>query len=205
MSSLPTQGDTVPHAPFQMNDLENSGLHHLFVGHYDQPYEAVLYTYSGDPHAWSPGERVHRGAVVAVVSDHGTVNREWKPVASVPFHDLELDISCCLTSQDIQEKLRERLAKLEGVGRVTLIGEVAPELDVNLKELSEAGYAIDLSLRTGKLHHKWDLPTLSKEPTVRGQFVRDVLEEKMDPEKRTRILEAGLRALEGRPVLEVAS
>jgi hypothetical protein len=86
-----------------------------------------------------------------------------------------------------------------------LIGEVAPELDVNLKELSEAGYAIDLSLRTGKLHHKWDLPTLSKEPTVRGQFVRDVLEEKMDPEKRTRILEAGLRALEGRPVLEVAS
>jgi hypothetical protein len=91
------------------------------------------------------------------------------------------------------------------VGRVTLFGDVAPELDINLKELSEASYAIELIIRAGKLHPKWDLTTLAKEATVRGQFVRDVLEEKMDPEKRTRVLETGLRALEGRQALEVAS
>lgn len=206
MSGFGAQGERkIPHAPFEMSDLEDSGLHHLFLGHYHQPYEAVLYTYPGDPHTLCPGERAHRGAVVAVVSEHGTVHREWKPIGNVPFHDLDVDITGCLANEDIQGKLRERLAKLQGVGRVTLSGELAPELDVNLKELSDAGYAIDMCLRVGKLQPKWDLPTLAKEPTVRGQFVRDVLEEKMDPEKRARILEMGLRALDGRQVLEAAS
>ena len=206
MSGFSGQGDKkVPHAPFEMNDVEDSGLHHVFLGHYHQPCEAVLYTYPGGPHSLCPGERAHRGAVVAVVSDHGTVHREWKPVTSFPFHDLELDVTGCLTNAEIEDRLRERLAKLQGVGRITLFGEVAPDLDVNLKELSEAGYAIDLTIRSGKLHPKWDLPTLAKEPTVRGQFVRDVLEEKMDAAKRTRVLETGLRALEGRQNLEVAS
>ena len=206
MSSFGAQGDRkIPHAPFEMNNLEDSGLHHLFLGHFHQPCEAVLYTYPGDPHTLCPAERAHRGAVVATVSDRGTVHREWKPIGNVPFHDLEIDITGCLTNQDIQELLQDKLAKLQGVGRATLIGEMAPELDVNLKELSDAGYAIDVSLRAGKLHTKWDLPTLAKEPTVRGQFVRDVLEEKMDPEKRTCLLETGLRALEGRQALEAAS
>jgi hypothetical protein len=139
------------------------------------------------------------------VSDRGTVHREWRPVANFPYHEIELDISGCATQADVQVHLHDSVAKLEGVGRVTLVGEIAADLDINLKELSEAGYPIDLSLRIGKLHAKLDLPTLAKEPTVRGQFVRDILEEKMDPEKRLRVLETGLRALEGKQALEAAS
>ena len=160
-----------------MKDVENSGLHHLFLGHYHQPVEGILYTYPGSPHPLSSSERGCRGAVVAEVSARGTVHREWKAVANFPFHDFDLDVTGCMTRHEVRERLRGAVANLQGLARVTLSGELHSNLEFSLKELAEAGYSIDLSLRKGKLLPTLDLSTLAKEPTVRGQFVRDVLEE----------------------------
>jgi DNA repair exonuclease SbcCD nuclease subunit len=198
-------GSKFPHAPFEMKDVENSGLHHLFLGHYHQPVEGILYTYPGSPHPLSSSERGCRGAVVAEVSARGTVHREWKAVANFPFHDFDLDVTGCMTRHQVRERLSGAVANLQGLARVTLSGELHSNLEFSLKELAEAGYSIDLSLRKGKLLPALDLSTLAKEPTVRGQFVRDVLEEKMEPDKRNRILVMGLRALEGKQDLEALS
>jgi hypothetical protein len=110
-----------------------------------------------------------------------------------------------MSSENVRDRVRASLHGLQGVARVTLYGETPSNLEFNFKELSEAGYAIDLTLRKGKLKPSFDLAALAKEPTVRGQFVRDVLEEQMDPEKRDRILVMGLRALEGKQGLEAFS
>jgi exonuclease SbcD len=197
-------GSKFPHAPFEMKDLEFSGLHHLFLGHYHQPIEGVLYTYPGSPHMLSSAERC-RGAVVADVSTKGTVHREWKSVSNFPFFDLELDLTGCLNSDNVRDRLRSAVGNLQGVARVTLQGEAVPGLEFSLKDLAEAGYSIDLTLRTGKILPWFDLSALAKEPTVRGQFVRDVLDEKMEPEQRNRILSIGLRALEGKEDVEAFS
>ena len=195
-------GNKYPHAPFDVADIEESGLHHVFLGHYHQPREAALYTYPGNPHPLSFGESGYRGAVVAVVSEHGTVHREWRPVANLPFHDLEINVSGCFTNGEIRERLKEAVANLQGVARVTLQGEVPPDLAFNPRDLSDVGHSIELMLRIGKLRPRFDLDTIAKEPTVRGQFVRDVLGEEMDSEKRSRVLVTGLRALDGRHDLE---
>jgi DNA repair protein SbcD/Mre11 len=206
MSSFGDQGGSkFPHAPFEMKDLENSGLHHVFLGHYHQSVEAVLYTYPGTPHPLAYSERGARGVVVADVSTSGTVHRHWKQIGGFPFQELAVDITGCVNSDNVRDRLRSNLSNLQGVARVTLFGEAAPTLEFNLKELTEAGYAVDLSLRTGKIAPTFDLATLAKEPTVRGQFVRDVLDEQMEPEKRNRILVMGLRALEGKEDLEAIS
>jgi len=206
MSGFGDQGGSkFPHAPFEMKDLENSGLHHVFLGHYHQPIEGVLYTYPGSPHVLSSSERACRGAVVADISPKGTVHRDWRPVSNFPFFDVELDLTGCLNSDHVRDRLRASVANLQGVARVTLQGEASPDLELNLKDLAEAGYAIDLSLRTGRILPTFDLSALAKEPTVRGQFVRDVLDEKMEPDKRNRVLSAGLRALEGKEDLEALS
>jgi len=210
MSWLKAQGENKqPHGPFETADVENAGLHHLFLGHYHEPREAQLYTYPGNPHPLSFGENGngHRGAVVATISEHGTVHRMWRPVANFPFHDLNLDIDAngCLTREHIRERITQTVANLQGVARVTLSGEVPAELDFNPRDFSDVEHSMEgLLLRFGKLHPRFDFEVIAKEPTVRGQFVRDVLAAAdIDSDKRNRILVTGLKALEGRRNLEV--
>ncbi len=53
--------------------------------------------------------------------------------------------------------------------------------------------------RLGSLSVAYDFDQLETEPTVRGQFVRDVRQaEELDDETKRRVLVTGLRALDGR-------
>jgi exonuclease SbcD len=58
-------------------------------------------------------------------------------------------------------------------------------------------------LRFGDLRAAYDLDAIAGEATVRGQFVRDVLDSQLEPSLRQRVLVTGLRALDGRDDLEV--
>jgi hypothetical protein len=88
---------------------------------------------------------------------------------------------------------------------VTLEGELAPSVSLDLNELQRLGAQLDgLVVRTGRISIGYDLGAISAESTVRGQFVRDAIAEIGDEEERRRIVLTGLRALEGRADLEVA-
>ena len=60
-----------------------------------------------------------------------------------------------------------------------------------------------LLVRQGRLLPGYDIETIKNEQTVRGQFVRDVVERVADEALQQRVLIAGLRALSGRNDLEV--
>jgi len=78
---------------------------------------------------------------------------------------------------------------------VTLRGEVAPEVDVRLDDVRDLAAVV----RVGRITASYDIPRLAEEPTVRGQFVRDVLQApELDEDRRRRVLITGLRALDGR-------
>jgi hypothetical protein len=88
---------------------------------------------------------------------------------------------------------------------VTLDGELAPALTLDLNELQRLGAHLDgLVVRAGRIQVGYDLDAIASELTVRGQFVRDALEEIADDDERRRVVLTGLRALEGRSDLEVA-
>jgi hypothetical protein len=55
----------------------------------------------------------------------------------------------------------------------------------------------------GDLRPTYDMESIRQEPTVRGQFVRDVLDSDLAEEEKRRVVVTGLRALEGRTDLEV--
>jgi DNA repair exonuclease SbcCD nuclease subunit len=205
MGSLAAQGEhKQPHAPFEAAEIERTGLHHLFLGHYHQPREAMLYTYPGNPHPLSFREDGIRGAVIVNVSDQGTVYREWRSVAKFVFHDLDVDLTGSFSRQDIRERIKDAVAHLKGVARVTLRGDLPPDMDFNPKDISDISHSLEgLLLRVGKLQPRFDFEAMAKEPTVRGHFVRDVLASEMEADKRHRVIVTGLRALEGRRELEV--
>jgi DNA repair exonuclease SbcCD nuclease subunit len=190
--------------PFDPLDIENAGLHHLFLGDYHEPREAARYTYPGNPHPLSWGQNGDRGAVIATITSDGNVEREWRCVAHFPFHDLDIDLTGCMSRGEIREKLEQEVADLSGVARVTLRGDIPAELEFHPKDLSDIKHPMEgLLVRIGRLRPKYDYDVIATEPTVRGQFVRDVLKADMDAGKRSRVLMTGLRALEGRRDLEV--
>jgi DNA repair exonuclease SbcCD nuclease subunit len=205
MSWLAAQGaNKFPHAPFRAEEIERVGLNHLFVGHYHRRRSDKRFTYPGNPHPLSFGEEGNRGAVIVTIFDDGTVQREWRSVANFLFHDVQVNITGCISREDIKDRIRQGITSLHGIARVTLHGDVASELDFHPNDFIDVSHSMEaLLVRVGELHPSFDLEAIAKESTVRGQFVRDVLEAEMSEDKRNRVLTTGLRALEGRRDLEV--
>ena len=197
-------GTKIPHAPFDAEQIERAGLHHAFLGHYHRPRDAPRYTYPGNPEPLAFGEDGDRGVVVATVSPDGSVARERRAVRSGQLHDIELDIGGCRCLQDVRAAVATALQGRSGSARITLIGELQPELDLHIESLPDAAEWMEaVVIRTGEVRPGYDLAALAQEATVRGQFVRDVNDAQLDAEVRRRVLITGLRALDGRDDLEV--
>lgn len=193
-----------PHAPFDVDELERAGIAHAFLGHYHLPRDAERHTYPGNPDPLEFGESGERGAVIATIHPDGQVDRARHRVAVSEVSDVGLSVDGLAHSDDIVAAARERLAPLGGCVRLTLSGELAPSIQLDLRELWRLGPHLDgLVVRTGQLSIGYDLAAIAQEATVRGQFVRSA-DKVADPELRRRVVLTGLRALEGREDLEVA-
>jgi len=204
-SGLPEQGDgKSPHAPFQAGDIERAGLHHAFVGHYHRPSDAAKHTYPGNPEPLAFGEDLERGAVVVTVSPDGRVQRQRRRVAVTSVHDLGVDLSGCTSRQEARERVARMAAGRSGIARFTLEGALARALDLVAHDLGDAAPGLEaVVIRNGDIRIDYDLEAIAAEPTVRGQFVRDVSAADLAADERRRVLLTGLRALDGRPNLEV--
>jgi DNA repair exonuclease SbcCD nuclease subunit len=197
----------VPHAPFRPKQVPESGLHHALVGHYHTPRDAAYHTYPGNPEPLVFGEKGERGAVEVSVAGDGTVSRIRHRVAVSTVVDTEVDVTGAAHADEVRARVRSHLAGLTGTVRVTLNGEVAPSVDVDLpdRDLQELAPHLDVVVaRVGRVDFAYDFDELAQEQTVRGQFVRDVRDaDDLDSEQRRRVLVTGLRAFAGRADLAV--
>lgn len=203
---LAAQGeDKAPHAPFHADQIAEAGLAHAFVGHYHNPRDHDLYTYPGNPEPLTFGEEGDRGLVIAEFGPGGRIERRRITVGSGEVADLSIDVTGAATVDEVRERIRRALAGRKGVARVTLSGEVEPEVTLHAAALEDAAQELDaVVVRIAGVRARYDIDAICSEPTVRGAFVRRVLGRKdLDEEMRRRVLETGLRALDGRDDLEV--
>jgi DNA repair exonuclease SbcCD nuclease subunit len=199
-ASIPAgSGDMLPHAPFEADQIAATGLRHALVGHFHRPRDAAHYTYPGNPDFLTFGEDGERGAVIVTVQPDGRVERERRHVGVTTAHDLTLSVTGSGSQQGVLDQLRLLLDGRQGVARVTLEGELEPRIDLHIADLLDVQHGLDgLQVRLGEVRPAYDLTTIAQESTVRGRFVRDVLEASLDESERRRVLTVGLRALEGR-------
>jgi DNA repair exonuclease SbcCD nuclease subunit len=195
----------VPHAPFRADQVGAAGLHHAMVGHFHTPHDGPLHTYPGNPEPLTFGESGDRGAVLITVDEHGQVRRERHRVAVSEVSDVVVDLTGVTHSGEVRDRVAAALADRRGTVRVTLVGEIASDVDLDVSELHEVAPQLDaLVTRLGALGVAYDYDRLAEEQTVRGQFVRDVRSAAdIDDEQRHRVLVTGLRALDGRVDLAV--
>lgn len=192
------------HAPFDAGQIKISGLHHVFLGHYHRPCDHEWFTYPGNPDPLTFGEDGLRGAIIVTVQQDGSVCREHIPVAVTEVHDLYVDVSGSASLQDIRNRVQERVNGLHGFARVTLDGELASDIDIRPSDIGTLQSSLDsLVIELGDLHVAYDFELVAQEQTVRGEFVREVLQQDLADDERRRILVTGLRALDGHDDLEV--
>ncbi len=196
--------DKAPHAPFRAEQIAQTGLHHAFLGHYHRPRDAERHTYPGNPAPLTFGEDGERGAVIATIHSDGSLLRERRRVSTVQARDVIVDVTGCVSQQDVRARLAEAARGLHGAARATLTGELEPGVDLRPRDLVNAAPWLEaLVVRLGNVRAGYDLEAIKDEPTVRGQFVRDVLAAvDLGDEQRRRVLLTGLRALDGRTDLE---
>jgi len=192
------------HAPFRAEQIGAAGLHHALLGHYHTPRDAPDHTYPGNPEPLTFGETGERGAVLVTVDGSGAVRRERHRVAVTPVHDVTVDLDGVEHAEAVQERVDAALAGLSGLVRVTLRGEVAPEVLVDPGRLRRPPEVTAWVVRADQVTYGYDLAALRAEPTVRGQFVRDVeADPSLSDEMRRAVLLTGLRAFDGRADLAV--
>lgn len=137
--------------------------------------------------------------MILTVSDDGTVNRQRVVVAADGMHDVEVDLSGITNSSEIRDRVGDAVRDLQGVARVTLTGEVDPDIPVTLDGLDQVGGgSLAVVARFGRIELAYDIDDISTQQTVRGQFVRDVQASDLDAETQRKVLATGLRALDGR-------
>ncbi|MFH1330988.1 MAG: metallophosphoesterase, partial [Actinomycetota bacterium] len=188
-----------------VSQILEAGLRHSFVGHFHTRRDVTGLSYPGNPDPISFADLDRQGAVVADFDGAGKVTIERHSVAVSVIHDLTLDVTGCDTFQEVRDRMASLTAGLEGYGRVTVVGEVSPGLDLRLDDLcSISGGLRQAVVQPGALRAGYDLEGLRSDPTVRGEFVRMVTDDPaLGEEERRRILVTGLRALDGRNDLEV--
>jgi exonuclease SbcD len=189
----------VPHAPFTADQVAGCGLSHALVGHFHRSAFGRWHTYPGNPEPLAFGERGERGAVLVSVADSGAVSREVHAVAESPWHDVQVRVEGASHVDQIRDQVAAELAPLRGIVRLAVSGEVAPGTDLSHLDLIALGRHLDaLVVRPLQLSVGYDLVALAAEETVRGHFIRDVLASALPLEQQQRVLDAGLRALDGR-------
>jgi DNA repair protein SbcD/Mre11 len=205
---LPAERDAKrPHAPFRAAEIEAAGIDFAFLGHYHTPRDAPRFTYPGNPEPLTFGETGERGAVLAIVDDRGAVRLERRIVRVSDVHDVMVDVGGFGTLQDLRQAIEERLKDLHGYARLTLHGDLAPQIDARPGDFADIVHQLDATpfVRLGEIRAAYDLEAIGQEPTIRGQFVRDVLADgNLPADERLRVIVTGLRALDGRDDLEVA-
>ena len=193
------------HAPFDAAKIPSAGFCHAFLGHYHRPQHAEHHTYPGNPDPLAFGERGERGVVVASIRSDGSVCREHRHVASTAVHNLKLDVSGCPSQQAIRDRLAKEVDGLQGVVRLAVHGDLHPDVDLRDVDLRDALSSFDAAqIDYDDLRPGYDIDAIKLEHTVRGQFVRDVLDWSASSRERRRVLIAGLRAFDGREDLDVA-
>ena len=187
-----------PHAAFDAPEIEAAGFAHAFLGHYHRPKDAEFHTYPGNPDPLAFGEDGLRGALVATISPEGHITRERHRVAMTEVHDLELDVTGLTSQQQILDRLEEA-SSLAGFARLTVRGEISSTIDIHESDLRAKLSNLDaVQIVFGDLRPTYDMESIRQEPTVRGQFVRDVLDSDLAEDEKRRVVVTGLRALDGR-------
>lgn len=194
-------------------ELRNKGIDYLALGHIHGYKEEVLdsrgsYCYPGCLEGRGFDECGEHGFVLLEVDEtEGRINRRFVPFASRRLYSVPVDISDCRNTPDIRDRIQEVLdrEKMEesSLVEIVLCGSVDVECDKNTefltKQFEERFYALKIKDKT-KI--AVDYQAFQLDASLKGEFVRTVMEGSLDEDLKGEIIRCGIKALAGEAIDE---
>lgn len=213
---LPSSFADVKCLPFTCEDIKSSGFDYVAVGHYHSftplpSSSEPVACYSGCLQGTGWDEQGVKGVLI-VELDSDAVKVTFMPIKSTSFDIWTIELGCVKTSEQVVDALRALSEAADGAGkvmRVVLRGEVDPDLELNIDEVTQrtADQFLYLSVDGEGLVTGYDFESIAAQDTVMGRIVREVektLQNIPVGSRERRVLEQArlyaLRALSGREV-----
>ncbi len=185
--------------------LKNKNIDYLALGHIHSFSEGVIdergkYAYSGCLDGRGFDETGVKGFVL-LTAENGKITSEFIAFSSRILHEISFEVNRYNDYFELREALKNKLNQecdLSDLIKVVLKGEHKPDLEIDVDGLTaflnEDFFFVKIYDKT---ELKVDISDYEKDKSVRGEFVRAVLESELDAETKQKILTCGLDALKG--------
>ena len=184
--------------------LKNRNIDYLALGHLHAYQEATLDArgtacYSGCLMGRGFDECGKKGYVL-LETVNSRVNHKFVPFASRTFHEVPFDVGGYTSLPELEGALRRALADIPKTDfcRLVLTGQVDPDFPPDTAQLKTdfAGSFALLRIRDETVL-RINPQDYENDISLKGEFIRRVLEAEHDPIEQERIITCGLRALRG--------
>lgn len=192
--------DSRAHAPLTLEEIRAAGFALALLGHYHTSrvlrHENTIALYPGSPEPLGFHENAKHGAAWIELAPEQEPKIEMLPLAALHFDTLEINIDDCAQREQVADKIMAATGAQEMDSyfvRVKLVGQPAETLQLDLDALhtrlaKNFGYlSLENHTRPGV-----DLHKLAEEPTVRGEFVRNLLAAIAREENKTELFNEAL-------------
>ncbi len=192
-----------------LRKLKNRGIDYLALGHVHARGEGELdprgrYCYPGCLEGRGFDECGEHGFVLLDIDpEAGTFRREFVPFAHRRLYARQVDVSGCMTTRDIEDRIRkslekepvspENLLKIVLTGNIDVSGE--KNLDFLIKKFDPEFYFLKIYDETSL---EVDYRLFAQDQSLKGEFVRLVeAAEDLDSQQKAAVIRCGLLALAG--------
>lgn len=192
-----------------LRKLKNRGIDYLALGHVHAYKLADLdsrgkYCYPGCLEGRGFDECGAHGFVLLDIDPvKGSFRQEFVPAAYRTLYTLEVDVSECMTTSDISERVRAALDRAEvssdSLVKLVLAGEMDVECEKNLayleKKFEPEFYFLKIYDQT---RLKVDYGAFALDESLKGEFIRLAeADGSLGPQEKADVIRCGLRALAG--------
>lgn len=191
-----------------LRDLKNKGIDYLALGHIHGYKQETLdargiYCYPGCLEGRGFDECGEHGFVLLDIDEEQrSCKTLFVPFARRNLYTLPVDVTGCMTTTEIAEKIQRQMDKAEynsdSLVKIVLEGQVDVECEKNMEFLQQQ-FADDFYFL--KIYDETRLyvnyQDFALDESLKGEFVRKVLESDMDEEEKNILIRYGIQALAG--------
>lgn len=194
-----------------LNDLKNRNIDYLALGHYHEYQDGSLdargaYCYCGCLEGRGFDECGDKGFVLVEIDEytrHATY--EFIPFAYRTLYTIPVDVSGVMTTQETAQRIEKVITDNDYSSRsmvkIVLCGEVDVDCEINcdfLQDMFQNYFYFEKVYDETKLLIKYS--DYEKDVSLKGEFIRMVLDSDLEEEKKSEVIRCGIQALIGEEI-----
>lgn len=188
----------------ELKQLKNKNIDYLALGHiHKYKMEKLdnrgIYCYSGCLEGRGFDECGEKGFVLLEIEEN-IIKTQFIPFSKRKFYEINVDITGLKENNEIEEKIKEKIANIPQTSfvKIILTGEVeiGDERDISYltKKFEPYFYFVKIydkpKIKIDAMKYKYDA-------SLKGEFIRLVLKQEITDEEKDKIISTGIKALSG--------